>query len=125
VLFRSGALDHLRPSGRRRGPRFTLVGYGMETRDGLFYAAGYRKTARAGFHDLSADWLQLTNRVGAWRRSGALCYGDSGSPQFLGGSNLQVSLFHDSVPACDGVGYNQRLDTRSERRFLAPYLPTD
>jgi hypothetical protein len=121
-LARPGALDHLRPAGRRRGPRFTLVGYGAETRDGLFYAPGYRKTARAGFHDLSRDWLQLTNSVGGLRRSGALCYGDSGSPQFLGGSNIQVSLFHDSAPACAGISYSQRLDTRAEHRFLAPYL---
>ena len=84
---------------------------------------GYRKTARAGFHDLSGDWLQLTNTVDAWPRSAGLCYGDSGSPQFLGGSDLQVSLAHDVPGTCAGISHSQRLDTAAERRFLAPYLP--
>jgi hypothetical protein len=121
-LARPGALDHLRQAGRRRGPQFTLVGYGTETRDGFFYAPGYRKTARASFHDLSRDWLQLTNTLGGLPRSGALCYGDSGSPQFLGGSNIQVALFHDAPPNCSGTSHSQRLDTGSERNFLARFI---
>jgi hypothetical protein len=124
-LARPGTLDHLRRAGDRHGPQFTLVGYGMEERGGVLSVPGYRKTARAGFHDLSDNWLQLTNAVGGLPRDGALCYGDSGSPQFLGGSNIQVSLFHDMPPTCSGVSHNQRLDTPAERRFLAPYLPTN
>ena len=60
--------------------------------------------------------------MGVLPRSGALCYGDSGSPQFLGSSNIQVSLMHDVPGACSGTSHNQRLDTSAERRFLAPYL---
>lgn len=123
-LARRGTLDHLRRASRRRGPQFTLVGFGTETRNGLFYIPGYRKTARAAFHDLSDNWLQATNTVGTLPRSGALCYGDSGSPQFLGGSNIAVSLMHDVPGTCSGTSHNQRLDTSAERRFLAPYLST-
>jgi hypothetical protein len=122
-LARAGALDHLQRAGRRHGPQFTLVGYGVEIRDGLFWAPGYRKTARASFVDLDGNWLELTNTVGERPRDGALCYGDSGSPQFLGGSNVQVSLFHDAPGTCIGTGHSQRLDTAAERRFLAPFLP--
>jgi hypothetical protein len=122
-LARPGALAHLRRTGRGRGPQFTLVGYGMETRDGLFYAPGYRKIARAGFQSLTDNWLVLTNTAGMMPRDGALCYGDSGSPQFLGGANLQVSLLHDVPGTCSGTSHSQRLDTRAEHRFLAPYLP--
>jgi hypothetical protein len=111
----SGTLDLLRPA--LRWLPFTLVGYGMEVRDGLFYAPGYRKTARTRFDDLDRNWLVLANPA----RDGALCYGDSGSPQFLAGSNVQVSLLHDVPGTCIGTSHNQRLDT--ERRFLAPYLP--
>ena len=111
-----GVLSLLRPVLRHVG--FTLVGYGMESRDGLFWASGYRKTARTSFHALSGNWLELANTVG-------LCYGDSGSPQFLGGSNLQVSLLHEAGAACSGISHSQRLDTRAERRFIAPYLARD
>lgn len=115
-LVRSGALDHLRRAGRRRGPQFTLVGYGTEIRDGAFYAQGYRKVARSGFHALSGNWLELEPR------SGGPCYGDSGSPQFLGGSDIQVALLHDTSGVCAGTSYSQRLDTRSEREFLERFV---
>jgi hypothetical protein len=111
-IARPRTLDLLRPA--LPWLPFTLVGYGAETRDGRFYAPGYRKTARTGFEGLDRNWLVLENAVG-------LCYGDSGSPQFLAGSNIQVSLFHDAPGTCLGTSHNQRLDT--ERRFLAPYLP--
>ena len=94
---------------------FTLVGYGAEMRNGRFYSPGYRKTAHARFEGLDDNWLLLDNTVSG------LCYGDSGSPQFLAGTNVQVSLLHDGSGTCGGTSYSQRLDT--ERRFLAPYLP--
>lgn len=121
-LPRRRVLDHLRAHGRHV-PQFTLVGYGAEITDAGIYAPGYRKTARAPFASLDANWLLLTNIVGPRPHNGALCYGDSGSPQFLGRSNLQVSLFHDLTSTCTGLGYNQRVDTRPERRFIAAYLP--
>ena len=112
-----GALDHV----GRHGPPLTLVGYGAELRDGGLYAAGYRKTARAPIDDVSVDWLQIVNRNDGRRRGGALCTGDSGSPQFLAGSDIQVSLLHDA-PGCSGTAWAQRLDTPAEQRFLARYL---
>jgi hypothetical protein len=122
-LVRPGALEHLGAAGRRHGPQLTLVGYGAEVRDTGFYAPGYRKTARAPVHDVSTDWLLFVNHNDGRPRSGALCSGDSGSPQFLGGSTIQVSLLHDAGASCSGIGYSQRLDTPAEQRFLAPYLP--
>jgi len=101
------------PGSRRGGPRVTLVGYGAEQRDGLF-VPGYRKTARAAFAGADGNWLLLAPRTGA------LCMGDSGSPQFLGGSNVQLAVFHDTVPGCTGgPSYSQRLDTPAEREFLS------
>jgi hypothetical protein len=120
---RASDLGHLGAAGRRHGPQLTLVGYGAEVRNGGLYAPGYRKTARAPVYDVSGDWLLFVNRNDGQARSGALCSGDSGSPQFLGGSNIQVSLLHDAGAFCSGIGYSQRLDTPAEQRFLAPYLP--
>jgi hypothetical protein len=105
------------PAGR---PRVTLVGYGAELRGGL-YLPGYRKTARASFAGSDANWLLLSAPS---PRGGALCMGDSGSPQFLGASNLQISVFHDTAPGCaGGPSYSQRLDTPAERAFLAQFVP--
>jgi hypothetical protein len=120
-LPRPGQLDHLAAAGDRRGPQFTLTAYGGEVRSGGLYLAGYRKTARATFHDLAGNWLQLDSAAGEQPHSGGLCTGDSGSPQFLGDTNTQVSLLHESSPGCNGTSYAQRLDTPAEQAFLAPY----
>ena len=124
-IVRPGQLDHLAAAGHRKGPQFTIVGYGGEIRSGAVYVAGYRKAARASFIDLTDTWVMLTQTTDSLPRNAALCLGDSGSPQFLGGSNLQVSVFHDGALTCDGTGYAQRLDTPAEQAFLAPFLGTE
>lgn len=123
-IVRPGLLDHLAAAGRRHGPQLTVVGYGTELRDGQSYVPGYRKTGRAAFTGLTDMWLKLSESNSMLPRSAAPCEGDSGGPLFLGGSNIQVSVFHTfSGPACDGTGYAQRLDTPGEQAFLAQYLP--
>jgi hypothetical protein len=120
-LPRLGALEHLSAHGERRGPQFTLVGYGAEITPGGIHIAGYRKTARASFAGLNSGWLALTSGTDGRPRSGGLCYGDSGSPQFLGTSDIAVSLLHESDPSCNGTSYSQRLDTPAAQAFLAPF----
>ena len=53
-----------------------------------------------------------------------LCPGDSGSPQFLGESNLAVSLLTSSnlSESCGGAQAAQRLDTSAVRAFLDQYV---
>ena len=91
----------------------------------MFIGEGYRQTARAPFLRLTRRQL-LLNGDAAATRQGGLCLADSGSPQLLPGTNLALSLHSEIAPevdACRGVIRAQRLDTRSERRFLARYLP--
>jgi hypothetical protein len=121
-IVRAGQLEHLAAAGNRQGPQVTMVGYGGELRDGAVYFAGYRKTARASFIDLTDVWVALTQTTDSLPRNAAACLGDSGSPQFLGGSNIEIAVFHDGALGCDGIGYAQRLDTPAEQAFLAPYL---
>jgi hypothetical protein len=113
-LPRAGLLDDLRGSERRS---FRLVGYGADPEFGdgppVFVIEGYRQTAIASFEALTRRQLVL-------RRGG--CLGDSGSPQLLGASSLAVSLFSDPGPDCRGPNAAQRLDTRSERRFLKRFV---
>ena len=121
TIVRTGLLDHLRAAGNRRGPQVTLVGYGAETRGDQLYVPGYRQRGRASIVDVTDGWLVLTESTDALPRSAAPCAGDSGSPQFLGGSNIQVSVYH-TASACTGAGYAQRLDTPAEQAFLAPFI---
>jgi hypothetical protein len=106
-----------------------LVGYGVDPEHGdgapQFMVEGYRQTATAPFLRLTGEQLLLDGDAAA-TRLGGLCLADSGSPQLLPGTNLALSLASDGGPevdACRGVIRGQRLDTRSERRFLARYLP--
>jgi hypothetical protein len=106
-----------------------LVGYGLDPEHGdgdpVFVGEGYRQTATAPFLRLTNRQL-LLNGDAAATRQGGLCLADSGSPQLLPGTNLALSLHSENAPevdACRGVLREQRLDTRSERRFLKRYLP--
>jgi hypothetical protein len=106
-----------------------LVGYGSDPEHGdgetIFVVEGYRQTALAPFRRLTNRELQLDGDAAA-TRLGGLCIADSGSPQLFEGTNLALSTFTGHSPEvedCRGVTHSQRLDTRSERRFLAHYLP--
>jgi hypothetical protein len=118
-------LDHL---ALKRDP-LRLVGYGLDPEhgdgDALFMAEGYRQTATAPFRRLTGRQLLLDGDAAATRQGG-LCLADSGSPQLLAGTNLALSLLSNlgpGVDVCRGEIQGQRLDKRSERRFLARYLP--
>jgi hypothetical protein len=120
ALPRAGLLDRLR--GRRS---FRLVGYGADPEFGdgppVFVVEGYRQTATAPFHSLTHRQLRLDGDAAKTRR-GSLCLGDSGSPQLVGDSNLAVSVFSSHADDCRGLLFSQRLDTRSERRFLRSFV---
>ena len=103
---------------RLRGHRpFRLVGYGADPERGdgapAYVLEGYRQTRTTQFEALTRRQLSL--------KSG-LCFGDSGSPQFVGETNIAVSLFSDPGGECNGPFVSQRLDTRSERRFLSRFV---
>lgn len=117
-----GLFDALAAEGNRNGPQLTIVGYGAQVQDGRIYIAGYRKTGRASFVDATANWLEMTQTTDGLPRSAAICLGDSGSPQFLGGSNVAVAVTHGGDLGCNGISYSQRLDTSAEQAFLATYL---
>jgi Trypsin len=111
-------LPEARLLDRVRGRRsFRLVGYGADPERGdgapVYVVEGYRQTRTTSFRALTHRQLKL--------KSG-LCFGDSGSPQLLGDTNVTVSLFSDHGGECNGPFVSQRLDTRAERRFLAGFV---
>ena len=121
-LPRAGMLERL----QLRDRSFRLVGYGGDPEWGnggapVIITEGYRQTATAPFKRLTATQLQLDGRTRVTGQGG-VCLGDSGSPQLLGDSNLQLSLLSNLDDNCHGAIVGQRLDTPSERRFLADYV---
>jgi hypothetical protein len=127
-LPKEGLLDDLAARGGLNGREFTLVGYGTvpisrEVQEK--FVPGYRQVDRALFQALSRDWLHL-QVTGEATGEGGACTGDSGSPQFLGDSDLAVSLLGGKGredPCGTGVDGAQRLDTPAEREFLADFVP--
>jgi hypothetical protein len=114
-------LSHL----ARRGARVTLVGYGADpdfsVQPPRFVLEGYRQRASAPVHGLTRQFLELDNTTG----SGGVCYGDSGGPQLLPGTNIALSHVSTNGPddaPCTGTALAHRLDLPSERRFIARYL---
>ena len=121
----AGLLDHLAARGGLVGREVTLVGYGTDAELGppRFFSRGYRQTAAAPIQALTPRWLRIQQTPAATGQ-GSLCLGDSGSPQFLGGSdsNLVVSIFSHHATSCGGASRAQRLDTPSAREFLSQFV---
>jgi hypothetical protein len=53
---------------------------------------------------------------------GGLCFGDSGSPQFLTGSWMVISVTSGGDVNCRANNYDYRLDTPQARQFLGQFL---
>jgi hypothetical protein len=114
-LARPNLLDRLARKRALQDQFFTLVGYGADPDfsgpEPRFFARGYRATTTAPFVALSPRQLRLGR---------GLCLGDSGSPQFLGDSNVAVSQLSSDGESCDEI-VAQRLDDPSDRGFLARF----
>lgn len=123
-----GQLDALAAQGGLRGQDFTLVGYGgipVSRTTEEKRIEGYRQVASAPFQALTPHSLVLQTTPEA-THVGSLCAGDSGGPQFLGDSNLAVSLLggvtNKNHLCATGGRFLQRLDTPAVREFLGQYV---
>ncbi len=129
----AGLLDQMRTVGTLQTARFTSVGYGDQESNGAglnpsdpslsglkFPFTGERRFAVGKFWTLSDAWLRLdqNNATG----SGGTCFGDSGGPEFLGSSSLQVSITITGDSACRATNVDYRLDTPQARAFLDDYV---
>jgi len=108
-----------------RNQRFTAVGYGTVREDkrkgpqSLFFD-GMRRYADQGFRSLTKSWLNLSMNPSTG--SGGTCYGDSGGPHFLAGTNIVVSVTVTGDRFCRASDVTYRLDTLSARNFLDDYV---
>jgi len=98
-----------------------VVGYGVEAFDHRFpipQSAGARQmttTTVKSAGNLSDQSLKLLADPGA-------CFGDSGGPNFVDGTNILVAITSGGQPNCKGVSYALRVDTPVVRDFLSTYV---
>jgi secreted trypsin-like serine protease len=119
-----GLLDRMKDDGTlNQSTSFTAVGYGDGNRlhtqgSGTPTRAfdGFRWVATSFFNSLNASWLRLTqnNSLGA----GGTCFGDSGGPDFLGGSNVIAATTISGDSACVSTNVDYRMDTAEVQDFL-------
>jgi hypothetical protein len=118
-----GLLDSL----KKNDVTFDLVGYGLQnalpptiTADRTRYA-GQSKLVNLNSTKTAGYNLQMTAAPGT---GGAMCYGDSGGPDFLAGT-LQIAAVNSFVQSkfCMGAGFSYRVDTADSRAFISSFLP--
>ncbi len=119
-----GLLDEMKAERTlNQSTAFTSVGYGAQEigkpKDGFTYL-DVREYAVGYFNALTAGFLRLSQNIHTG--SGGTCYGDSGGPQFLGDTNVVVSITVTGDVFCKAMNAGQRLDTPSVQGFLSEYV---
>jgi len=70
----------------------------------------------------SAEYLRLAMNPGGG--SGGTCFGDSGGPDLLGGTNIVLSVnSYVTNVNCSGVGYSARVDIPEVLEWINSFLP--
>ena len=122
----AGYLNDLKAAGTLKDTPIELVGYGVvptwqQPGGPQFNFDGVRRTAAGTIKGKTLAWLNFNQNQHA-TGNGGLCFGDSGSPQFVAGTTMIVSTTTGGDPNCRANNYNYRLDTASARAFLGQYL---
>jgi hypothetical protein len=106
---------------------FTAVGYGIardtkKTGPNAFTFDGARRYAFQTFSTMQSAWITYSMNPSTGNAGG--CFGDSGGPHFLGGtqSNLIVSITAIGDATCRSTDKTYRLDTPSAREFLGRFV---
>ena len=125
TLPRLNELGVRQGNGTLRTQLFTAVGYGTvrdtkKTGPNAFYFDGVRRFVDQSFNTLLPAWLKLDMNPSTG--SGGTCYGDSGGPHFVKGTNHIVSITVTGDTACRATDVTYRLDTASARAFLRNYV---
>jgi len=114
TLPAAGAADRL----ARDGVAPVSVGYGyslrLSNKDFVYDGARH-----AGSIPVVSQTSTLLRLDGAGAH---LCFGDSGGPQYLPGSNVVVSVTSGGSPTCRGASTATRLDSASSRAFLSAFV---
>ena len=119
-------LDDLQRAGTLQHSTFEMVGYGVvpvwqQPGGTQFFFDGRRRTSLSQVKGLTQAWLQFNMNIHA-TGLGGLCFGDSGSPQFVPNSRMIVSTTTGGDLDCRANNDNYRLDRIGAREFLGQFL---
>jgi hypothetical protein len=103
-----------------------VVGYGFipiwqQPGGTQFDMTGLRNMATTNVKGLTHAYVLYNQNYDA-TGEGGVCYLDSGSPQFIAGSRLIISISSGGDAICRANAYSYRLDTPDARNFLGKYL---
>lgn len=103
---------------------FVAVGYGA-VRDTItggfnYYYDGQRRLAYQSGWARNKVWafLNMNSATG----SAGTCYGDSGGPHFIGGTDMVVSITVTGDAPCKALDQTYRVDTETARDFLGQFV---
>ena len=74
------------------------------------------------FKGLTQSLLKLNANPNKTEGNGGACFGDSGSPKFLHGTNTAVAIQFGGDAICRAENYASRLDIPAARAFYGQYL---
>jgi V8-like Glu-specific endopeptidase len=112
-------------SGLSGSQRFTSVGYGAyevtnEPGGHQYLYNDVRMVATGTLNSINKSWLRISMNPSTG--NGGTCYGDSGGPNFLGGTNIIAATTITGDAVCRSTNVDYRLDTASARAFLGGYV---
>ncbi|HEY3530907.1 MAG TPA: trypsin-like serine protease [Nocardioides sp.] len=112
-------------SGLKSGAEITMVGYGAYAVPNgpgghQYLYNDIRMSADGTLNSISPAWLRISENPATGNGGG--CYGDSGGPNFLAGTNIEAATTITGDALCRSTNTAYRLDTASARDFLGQYL---
>ena len=125
LLPTAGLLDTMKDAKTLKYQRFVTVGYGLlrDTKTGGPHSladTSERHSAEQSFLSLQPYWIQLSMNPSTG--SGGSCYGDSGGPHFIEGTNVIAAITVTGDRFCRATDAAYRMDTDSARWFLGQYV---
>ena len=110
-----------------------FVGYGVQYKEGVGIPPYYRWTGPrvrlyapsqlvSGKFVHASEYMRVALNPGGG--TGGLCFGDSGGPDLLGGTNTVLAVNSYVTNAnCSGVGYSSRVDIQEVLDWINTFLP--
>jgi len=116
----AGSLSNL-PTNQQ----FTSVGYGAHEVTNSPGGHQYlyddvRMVGTGTLNSINPAWLRISMNPATG--DAGTCYGDSGGPNFLGGTDIVAATTITGDAVCRATNVDYRLDTPSARNFLAAYV---
>jgi len=113
--------------GKEKAQLFESVGYGVETSTPKTETGGDTRRISIqkivnfnGVHGMGPNIALLFSHNNSSKHTGGTCYGDSGGPTFVAGTNLMVAITSWGIqPNCTGNDVQYRVDQSDDLGWLA------